>query len=132
MLTWLVKSGIKAAEVANTVGKVVTVAAVASDLIKAADTVDADPSKEKKLDGSSESGISTSIVAPPSEDDLGTNMNSAYGADENETNKKDSGRSEAWKDASWTPEESKSNSYLLPTIIFALIALTMIWFSSSL
>ena len=49
MLTWLVKNGIKAAKVADTVGKVVTVAAVASDLIKEADTVDADPSKEKNL-----------------------------------------------------------------------------------
>ena len=43
------QNGIKAAKVADTVGKVVTVAAVASDLIKEADTVDADPPKEKNL-----------------------------------------------------------------------------------
>ena len=131
MLTWLVKSGIKAAEVANTVGKVVTVAAVASDLIKAADTVDADPSKEKKLDGSSESGVSTSIEALPSEVNLKANVNSAYRADESGTKKKGSGRSDAWEDGSWTPEENKSKWYLLPILIFALIALAMIWVNSS-
>ena len=46
MFTWLVKSGIKAAEVANTVGKV---AAVASDIIKEVGILDTDASKEKNL-----------------------------------------------------------------------------------
>jgi hypothetical protein len=39
------------------------------------------------------------------------------------------GRSEAWEDASWTPEENKSQWFLLPILVFALIALALIWVS---
>lgn len=49
MVTWLVPYLIKAAAVAKIVGKVIKVASVASELSKEADTVDADPSKEKNL-----------------------------------------------------------------------------------